>query len=101
MHPYAVLPMSHNTPQSSLTLFTPSEVAKHKNLSVTVLEFYEKHYQASSIKKEMSLDAFLYRCLGNGFTMTFGEAFFASLHKTLQLAGVPFDIVDTVVSSVC
>ena len=81
-------------------MFTPAEVVKHKNLSVTVMEFYEKHYAAdkTGLKEEMSLEAFLYRCLGNGFTMKFGEAFFESLHKTLQLAGVPFDIVNTVVS---
>ena len=77
-------------------MFTPQDVGRHKNLSKTVLDLYERHYWASGVSSTMSLDAFLYKCLGNGFTMKFGLAIYESIHKTLQLAGVPFDVESTV-----
>ena len=77
-------------------MFTPQDVGRHKNLSKTVLDLYERHYWASGVSSTMSLDAFLYKCLGNGFTMKFGLAVYESIHKTLQLAGVPFDVESTV-----
>lgn len=77
-------------------MFTPTDVLKQKNLSKTVLEFYEKHYHGSKLQGEMSKDAALYKWLGNGFSHKFGVAFCESIHRTLQLAGVPFDIETTV-----
>ena len=77
-------------------MFTPQDVGRHKNLSKTVLEFYARHYWTSGLGSTLSLDAFLYKCLGNGFTMKFGLAIYESIHKTLQLAGVPFDVESSV-----
>ena len=80
-------------------MFTPQDVSRHKNLSKTVLEFYARHYWKSGLGSTLSLDAFLYKCLGNGFTMKFGLAIYESIHKTLQLAGVPFDVESSVSST--
>ena len=80
-------------------MFTPQDVSRHKNLSKTVLEFYARHYWTSGLSSTLSLDAFLYKCLGNGFTMKFGLAIYESIHKTLQLAGVPFDVESSVSSN--
>jgi len=87
-------------------MFTPKEVSRHKNLSETVIPFWEKHVIAANVhlqlKKQQYIDkleAFLYKCLGNGFTMKFGECIYASIHKIMLMAGVPFDITDSRKSS--
>ena len=38
------------------------------------------------------MDKFLYKCLGNGFSMKFGEAMYDSISRILSRAGVPKDI---------
>lgn len=80
-------------------MFSPEEVARHKNLSDSVIKFYTEQYHIGPNVENLSLDAFLYKCLGNGFSMKFGEAFYASIHQQLQLAGVPFDIESSAVST--
>ena len=77
-------------------MFTPDEVAKHKNFSATVMDFYRRHYDQSKFESE---DAWLYHCLGNGFSMKFGHSIYEAIHTTLLLAGVPFDIGGTAVSA--
>ena len=79
-------------------MFTPQDVARHKNLSSSVLDMYTMIYeQDPEATNCTSLDAWLYKCMGNGFSMRFAHVFFTSIFHTLQLAGVPFDIQRTVV----
>ena len=87
-------------------MFTPTEVSRHKNLSDTVIPFFEKHVIAANVHLQLEkqqyltkLEAFLYKYLGNGFTMKFGECIYESIHRTMMLAGVPFDITSSRVSS--
>jgi site-specific DNA-cytosine methylase len=81
-------------------MYTPSDVARHKNLSVTLLEVYEK----AILKTEgygpkglsaTDLDKGLYKCLGNGFSCKFGCTIYRAIHRLLETAGVPHDIVRT------
>ena len=75
-------------------MFTPEEVAKQKNISVTVLEMWEDVWKTTlkDTESDKGRDAFLYKCLGNGFSRRFGTAMYESIHRFLLAAGVPFDV---------
>jgi site-specific DNA-cytosine methylase len=81
-------------------MFTPEDVARHKNLSWTVLEWMREIYLSMTPTQVNHLDAdgFLYKCLGNGITMKFGHAIYTSLHTLLLKANIPFSILSSALS---
>jgi hypothetical protein len=70
-------------------------VGRHKNLPDDLIEMYRESYIELGGQKslKMSEDKFLYKCMGNGFSANFGKAMYRSLHRQLEAAGVPHDIV--------
>ena len=80
-------------PGKTSFMLTSLDVARHKNLSATVPEYLSTFH---SPKWGDSMDKFLYKCLGNGFSMKFGEAMYDSINRILTRAGVPHDIETSV-----
>ena len=76
-------------------MFTPDDVGRHKNLPADLIELYRQSYIELGGHESLGLseDEFLYKCMGNGFSANFGKTMYRSLHRQLEAAGVPHDIV--------
>ena len=76
-------------------MFTPEDVARHKNLPMGMLEVYKDAFKELGGFGHLGIDedAFLFKSMGNGFSTKFGTAIYQSLHRLLESAGVPHDIV--------
>jgi len=83
-------------PGNKSCMFTPLDVAKHKNLSDTVPEFLSTFH---ATKSGMSMNKFLYKCLGNGFSMKFSEAMHDSIGRILSWAGISEDVETSLVNN--
>lgn len=82
-------------------MFTPDEVARHKNMSKTVISLYDEVYAELGGQEQLHLtnDKFKYKCMGNGFSMKFGVAIYSAIHRLLIRAGVPYDIIRSEVNN--
>ena len=74
-------------------MFTPQDVARHKNLSTSMLNVYQDVHKELAAQTGLTENQFLYKCLGNGFSVRFGCKIYESIHRQLEVAGVPHDIV--------
>mgnify|MGYP002630094516 CR=1 FL=1 len=76
-------------------MFTPEDVAKHKNLPEDMLAVYKQAFKDLGGSELIGIgeDAFLYKSMGNGFSTKFGTTIYESLHRLLESAGVPHDII--------
>jgi hypothetical protein len=65
------------------------------NLPDDLIELYRESYIELGGQESLRLseDKFLYKCMGNGFSANFVKAMYRSLHRQLEAAGVPHDIV--------
>ena len=76
-------------------MFTPDEVARHKNLPDGMMTLYRESYRDLGGFEQLGIseDEFLYKSMGNGFSAKFGTAMYRSIHRVLEVAGVPHDII--------